>query len=42
VSAELGSEEERKSIELMSDDQLMTRNFLIKDFDAQDVSQRTI
>ena len=38
VSAKLGSEEEKKSIELMTDDQLVTRNFLISDFDAQDVS----
>ena len=38
ISAKLGNEEEKKSIELMIDDQIMNHNFLISDFDAQDVS----
>ncbi|XP_063678722.1 uncharacterized protein LOC134814504 isoform X2 [Bolinopsis microptera] len=37
ISAKLGNEEEKKSIELMIDDQIMNHNFLISDFDAQDL-----
>lgn len=38
ISAKLGSEEEKGTLELMMDEQQITHNFLIKDFDAQDVS----
>ncbi|KAL5253097.1 hypothetical protein ACHWQZ_G015757 [Mnemiopsis leidyi] len=40
ISAKLGSDEERGSFELMMDEQQISHNFLIKDFDAQDLIVR--